>query len=132
MNSLIELFSGQTTSRVFKGKNFSFKLRTLTTDEMTDVLRRTDLVALSDITKTVMIRKLTLAYALEAVNNVDIMAIPEISELRKSKQDQNISKADLLIEVLGKFDDSTIRTLYSCYEQLLDEHDKEALELKKD
>ncbi len=132
MNSLIEIFSGQTTSRTFRGKNFTFKLRTLTTDEMAEVLRRTDLIALSEITKAVMVRKLTLAYALESVNDVDVMAIPEIQDLRKSKKDENISKVDLLIEVLGHFDDMTIRTLYGCYEQLQAENEKETLELKKD
>ena len=130
MNALIELFSGHTTSKKFSNKNCTFKLRTLTTDELADVLRRTDLVALSDLTKLVVTRKLTLAYALESVNDVDVLALPEIQELRKSKGN-DVSKVDLLAEVLGKFDDLTIRTLYSFYEELQEEHEKGLESLKK-
>ena len=132
MNSLIEMFSGKTTSRTYKTSTFSFVLRTLTTDELADVLRRTDIVALSDLTKMVMTRKLTLAYALESINGVDILALPEIQELKKIKNDQSLTKVDLLSELLGKFDELTIRKLYSLYEELSADHEKEIIELKKD
>lgn len=130
MNSLIDIFGGKTTSKEFKMRNVTFVLRTLTTDELADVLRRLDMVALSDVTKMVMTRKLTLAYALESVNGVDALALPEVKELQS--KNEKATKADLLIEIFGKFDDLAIRNLYSFYEQLQDEHDKDIAELKKD
>lgn len=130
MNSLIDLFAGKTTSKEFTLSNIKFVLRTLTTDELADVFRRTELVAVSDLTKLVITRKYTLAYSLESINGVDVLALPEIQDLRKTKG-ESASKADLLSEILGKFDDLVIRRLYSFYEQLQDAHEKEIEELKK-
>ena len=85
---------------------------------------------MSDLTKLVITRKYTLAYSLESINGVDVLALPEIQDLRKTKG-ESASKADLLSEILGKFDDLVIRRLYSFYEQLQDAHEKEIEELKK-
>ena len=132
MDSLIELFSGHTTKRTFKTSKASITLRTLTTDEVADVLRRVDLLAVTDVTKAVMSRKLTLAYSIEAINGVEVLAIPEIQELKKSKGNDALTKVDLLSEVLGKFDDISLRNLFACYEELAVEHEGKVEELKKD
>lgn len=132
MDSLIELFSGKTTKKTFKGKTLSFTLRTLTTDEVADIFRRVELIAVSDVTKSIITRKYTVAYALEEINGVDVLSIPEIQELKKSKGSESLSKVDLLAELLGKFDDIIIQNLYNCYNQLAVEHEKELDSLKKE
>jgi len=132
MDALIELFAGHTTKKTFKTSKVTLTLRTLTTDEVADVFRRVDLLAVTDVTKAVLSRKLTLAYSIEAINGVDVMAIPEVADLRSKPGNESMSKVDLLAEILGKFDDIVIRNLYTCYDMLVTEHEKSIEALKKD
>ena len=132
MDALIDLFSAKPIKKTFKSKNFSFVLRTLTTDELADILRRVDMLAISDITKSVLTRKITLAYSLESINGVDIMAIPEVEEIRQKDDNGTIRKEDILLQIFSKFDDVVIRNIYNCYEQLAEEREKELEELKKE
>lgn len=132
MDALIELFAGHTTKITFKTSKVTITMRTLTTDEIADVLRRVDLLAVTDVTKAIISRKLTLAYSIEAINGVDVLSIPEVQDLKKSKGDESLTKVDLLSEILGKFDDVAIRNLYDCYDELSTEHEKSVEALKKD
>lgn len=131
MESLIDLFQAKSAVKEFKTTNLSFKLRTLTTDELIDVLRRADLVSTSDTTKIFVAKKLTVAYSLEAVNGVEVMALPEIARLRADEKNKDLSKVDLLLQVIGNFDADAIEELYNCYNTLLVENDKKRAELKK-
>jgi len=131
MDSLVELFAGHTTKKTFKTSKVSIVLRTLTSDELADVFRRVDLQAISDVTRVLIARKYTLAYSLEQVNGVDVLALPEVQKIIKNS-DTKIAKVDALAELFGSFDDSVLRTLYSAYETLTEEHDKSIEELKKD
>lgn len=131
MESLIDLFQAKTTTKEFKSSTISFKLRTLTTDELIDVLRRADLLATSEPTKVFIAKKITLAYALEAVNGVEILAVPEVNKLRENTKDAPISKVDAVLTILGSFDADVIDSLYACYNSLVLENEKKREELKK-
>lgn len=131
MESLIDLFQAKTTTKEFKSSTISFKLRTLTTDELIDVLRRADLLSTSEPTKVFIAKKITLAYALEAVNGVEILAVPEVNKLRENTKDAPISKVDAVLTILGSFDADVIDSLYACYNSLVLENEKKREELKK-
>ena len=131
MDSLIDLFSGHTTKKTFKTSKVSITLRTLTADEIADVFKRVDLQAISDVTKAIVARKYTVAYALEKINGIDVLAIPEIQKIINNEETR-VSKVDAVAEILGKLDDSVLRSMYTAYEQLAEEQDKSVEELKKD
>lgn len=131
MENLIDLFQAKTTTKEFKTPNFSFKLRTLTADELTEVLRRADILSTSNETRVFVAKKLTLAYALESVNGVDVLALPEIAKLRANPEFKDSSKVELLLPLLGAFDADIIEDLYQCYNNALDENTKQRAELKK-
>jgi hypothetical protein len=132
MEKLIDLFQAGTTVKEFKTKNLSFKMKTLSTDELLEVLRHADLQSTSQETKIFTAKKLTIAYALESVNGVEILAIPEIAKLRADSKDQNLTKQELLLKVIGSFDAEIIEDLYRCYDSIVQENNKKREELKKD
>ena len=131
MEKLIDLFQAGTNYKEFKAGTLSFKLRTLTTDELLDVLRHADYQTSTPETKFFFAKKMTIAYSLEAVNGVEIMAIPEIVKLKEELKDKDATKVDLLMKVLGAFDADIIEDMYNCYNQLADESNKKREELKK-
>lgn len=132
MENLIDLFQAKTVVKEFKTNTLTFKLRTLTTDELTDVLRRSDILSTSEDTRVYIAKKVTIAYALESVNGVDVMALSEISRLRSSSEEmKSASKVDLLLKVLGTFDADVITDLYSCYNKMIEENEVERQSLKK-
>lgn len=132
MERLVDLFQAGTTVKEFKTKNLSFKMRTLTTDELLDVLRHSDLQSTSTETKIFTAKKMTIAYALESVNGVEILAIPEIAKLRSESKDKDITKQELLLKIIGSFDAELIEDLYNCYDSIVKESNKKREELKKD
>ena len=132
MEKLINLFQAGTVVKEFKTKNLSFKMKTLTADELLDVLRHSDLQSTSPETKIFTAKKWTLAYALESVNGIEIMAIPEIAQLRASNKEKEFTKEELLLKILGSFDAELIEDLYQCYDRMVVENNKKREELKKD
>ena len=132
MEKLIDLFQAGTNTKEFKSKNLSFKMRTLTADELLDVFRRADLQSTSPETKIYLAKQITIAYALESINGVEILAIPEIAKLKADLKDEKLTKTDLLLKIIGSFDADTIEDLYKCYNILIAENEKKREELKKD
>ena len=132
MENLIDLFQAKTLTREFKTNTFTFKLRTLTADELTYVLRRADILATSEDTRVYIAKKITIAYALESVNGVDVLALPEINNLKASSEElKSASKVDLMMRVLGTFDADTITDLYNCYNKMIEENEASRQSLKK-
>lgn len=133
MEKLIDLFKAKTVYKEFKTPALSFKLRTLTTDELADVLRRADFAAVSPEAKLFVAKKVTLAYSLESINNVEILAIPEVVALRDKYQakNENKTKVDLLSEIIGEFDAEVVDDLYKCYNIAVEESNKSREQLKK-
>lgn len=131
MESLVELFQAKQVEKEFKTSKFSFKLRVLSSDELTDVFRRADTIAMSIETKALVIKRYTLAYSLQSINGVDVATFPEVIEIRNKDLKNILSKEDALAQILGKFDDSVLDTLYSCYSSLRDEVAAAREELKK-
>ena len=131
MESLVELFQAKQVEKEFKTSKFSFKLRVLSSDELTDVFRRADTIAMSIETKALVIKRYTLAYSLQSINDVDVATFPEVIEIRNKDLKNILTKEDALAQILGKFDDSVLDTLYSCYSSLRDEVAAAREELKK-
>lgn len=130
MEKLIDLFKAAPLRKEFKTKEFSFILRTLTSEELTSVLKRADLLSTSEDTKIFIAKQLTLAYSLESINGVEVLAIPEIAQMRAKEKD--LDKVDLMMRVLGEFDAETISDLYACYNTVVVENNKKRESLKKD
>ena len=131
MDKLIDLFQAGTVTKEFKTSKLRFTLRTLTADEIIDVLRRADILSTSEETKVFIAKKLTVAYSLEAVNGVEVLALPEIVRLREKDKEKQTSKVDMLLAVLGDFEADVINDLFYCYNSLVTESNKKREELKK-
>lgn len=131
MEKLIELFQAGTAVKEFKVQGLAFKMRTLTTDELIEVLKRADYQSTTPETKFFLAKKMTIAYSLESINGVEVLAIPEIVKLKADLKDENLTKADLLMKVIGSFDAEIIDILYACYNLVVEENNKKREELKK-
>ena len=131
MEKLIDLFQAGTNVKEFKVNGLSFKMRTITADELIDVLKHADYQSSTPETKFFLAKKMTIAYSLEAINGVEILAIPEVVKLKSDLKDEKLTKADLLMKILGSFDAEVIDTLYDCYNVVVTENNKKREELKK-
>jgi len=131
MESLAELFQAKQVEKEFKTSKFNFKLRTLSAEELTEVFRRADSIAMSIETKALVVKRFTLAYALTSINGMDIATFPEVIELRNKDLNHVLTKEEALATLLGKFDDTVLDSLYTCYSAMRDEISAAREELKK-
>ena len=131
MEKLIDLFQAGTNIKEFKVSGLSFKMRTLTTDELIDVLKHADYQSSTPETKFFLAKKMTIAYSLESINGVEVLAIPEVVKLKSDLKDAQATKADLLMKIIGSFDAEIIDVLYDCYNRVVEENNKKREELKK-
>ena len=128
MESLIKTLRGETTQKEFSlGANLKVKLRTLTQEEMDNVVARTQ--AQSIVTQGELMKKPVLGYSLMSINNVPMEAFPEVKEAIKKDREKPTNY--IVEEVLGKLDAQMCQELYELYLELADEVRKERENLKK-
>jgi hypothetical protein len=131
MESIAELFEAVPVRKEFKNSKLVFKLRTLTADEITDSYKRADLLAITQETRMLIVRRYLIAYSLESINGIDVIAIPEVQKLMKTADNKPVAKEDAVAQILGTFDDSVLESLYRCYSILVEETHNNREELKK-
>jgi len=124
--NLVDALLGSPEQKEFKFGNGKVILKTLTQDELNEVMEKLPRMDLSIIE----LQKVPiLARSIVSINGIDIHAFQEVQDA--IKKDEKVRISNVIEEVLGKMDTTLINLLYGYYSELNEYVTKKREELKK-